>query len=215
MAVSQNLTVETLREVFRNLQAWHSLYEAEGVDVLNGPDGEQWSLWDMDALYEMSQYYLSVRQRQAIRLCLYENLSEVRAARSMGTDEANPVTMYASSGLETLVHLYRVGMLPSVNDFRREVAKSLSRSKKPLPASTGWMYDWGEDMADIMEKTYSGRAPVSRPDVNITVTTLTVAPPVLLDEGVSYDQAEAWADYLDNQYSNGGSYAGSTASAFQ
>jgi hypothetical protein len=217
LIINQSLTVETLREIFRNLQAWHSLYEAEGVDVLHAPDGEEWSLWDMDALYEMSQYYLSVRQRQAIRLCLYENLSEVRAARSMGTDEANPVTMYASSGLETLVHLYRVGMLPSVNDFRREQAKASARSKKPLPASTGWMYDWNENMADLIEQTYSGRAgPVTTPAPQpvITVTT-SVASSVPSDEGASYDQVEAWADYLDKQFSNGGSHAGSTASAFQ
>jgi hypothetical protein len=218
--LSQALTVEILRECFRNLQAWHSLYEAEGIDLLTS-DGEEWSMWDMDTLYEMSQYYLSVRQRQAIKLCLYENLSEIQAARSMGTDEANPVTMYASSGLETLVHLYRVGMLPSVKEFRREQAKASLRSKAPIPASTGWMYDWNEDMADIIEQTYS-KSPVGpvvisapHPDVQLTVMNGTPVSPVPVDEETFYYQAEAWADYLDNQFSNGGNHADSTAPAFQ
>jgi hypothetical protein len=193
MTFGQSLTVETLREMFRHLQAWHSLYEAEGTDVLTGPDGEEWSLWDIDILYEMSQYYLSVRQRQAIRLCLYENLSEARAARAMGTDESNPVTMYASSGLETLVHLYRVGMLPSVRQFRREKAKANHRNKAPIPT---WDYEWTEALADVIEETYvKQRSPLVQATVTVT------APP---SEGASYYQAEEWADYLDEQFSGGG-----------
>jgi hypothetical protein len=195
MTFGQSLTVETLREMFRHLQAWHSLYEAEGIDVLTGPDGEEWSLWDIDILYEMSQHYLSVRQRQAIKLCLYENLSEARAARAMGTDESNPVTMYASSGLETLVHLYRVGMLPSTRQFRRERAKANQRSKAPAPA---WAYDMSEALADIIEETYV------KPRPRLMVAVNMVATPSPSDEGASYYQAEEWADYLDHQYSNGG-----------
>lgn len=196
MTFGQSLTVEILREMFRHLQAWHSLYEAEGIDVLTGPDGEEWSLWDIDNLYEMSQYYLSVRQRQAIKLCLYENLSEARAARAMGTDESNPVTMYASSGLETLVHLYRVGMLPSVQQFRREKAKANMRTKAVVPT---WTYEWAEALADVIEETYI--KPRSNGHMQVAVV---LAPS---DEGVSYYQAEEWADYLDHQYANGGNGA--------
>jgi hypothetical protein len=214
MTFGQSLTVETLREMFRHLQAWHSLYEAEGIDVLTGPDGEEWSLWDIDILYEMSQHYLSVRQRQAIRLCLYENLSEARAARAMGTDESNPVTMYASSGLETLVHLYRVGMLPSVQQFRRERAKVNLRSKVMAPP---WSYDWADTLADIIEETYVKPRPASSrstsgsknepqgPSLVKTVISVTPAPS---EEGAFYYEAEEWADYLDHRYSNGkGNYA--------
>lgn len=213
MTFGQSLTVETLREMFRHLQAWHSLYEAEGIDVLTGPDGEEWSLWDIDVLYEMSQHYLSVRQRQAIKLCLYENLSEARAARSMGTDESNPVTMYASSGLETLVHLYRVGMLPSTKQFRREKAKVNLRSKAVAPA---WSYDWADTLADIIEETYvkprplsnrsanrSASVPKSEPQMPVLVRTVVSVTRAPSDEGASYYQAEEWADYLDHQYSNG------------
>jgi hypothetical protein len=198
MSLGQSLTVETLREMFRHLQAWHSLYEAEGIDLIRGPDGEEWSLWDIDILYEMSQHYLSVRQRQAIKLCLYENLSEARAARSMGTDESNPVTMYASSGLETLVHLYRVGMLPSTQQFRRERAKANGRNKVPVPA---WTYDWAETLADIVEENYV--KPRSIPPVQVTKTELIIVAQAPSDEGASYYQAEEWADYLDAQYSGG------------
>lgn len=194
MTFGQSLTVETLREMFRHLQAWHSLYEAEGIDVLSGPDGEEWSLWDIDVLYEMSQHYLSVRQRQAIKLCLYENLSEARAARAMGTDESNPVTMYASSGLETLVHLYRVGMLPSVSQFRRERAKANLRSKAPVPA---WTYDYVEALADVIEETYI------KPRGLVQTTINFIAAQAPSDEGASYYQAEEWADYLDHQYGGG------------
>jgi hypothetical protein len=214
MTFGQSLTVETLREMFRHLQAWHSLYEAEGIDVLTGPDGEEWALWDIDVLYEMSQHYLSVRQRQAIRLCLYENLSEARAARAMGTDESNPVTMYASSGLETLVHLYRVGMLPSVQQFRRERAKVNLRSKVMAPA---WSYDWADTLADVIEENYVRPRPVpnrstsgskNEPQEPALVKTVISVIPAPSEEGASYYEAEEWADYLDHQYSNGkGNYA--------
>jgi hypothetical protein len=184
MTSSQGLTVELLRELIRHLQAWHSLYEAEGTDVLTSPEGEEWSLWDIDILYEMSQYYLSARQRQAIRFCLYENLSEARAARAMGTDESIPVAMYASSGLETLVHLYRVGMLPSVKQFRREKAKADARTKVVVPAWT----EWADVLADVIEETYVKKA-------------VPVPVPVVVVEQ-DYYQAEQWADYLEAQYSN-------------
>jgi hypothetical protein len=206
MSLGQSLTVETLREMFRHLQAWHSLYEAEGIDVLTGPDGEEWALWDIDILYEMSQHYLSVRQRQAIKLCLYENLSEARAARAMGTDESNPVTMYASSGLETLVHLYRVGMLPSAQQFRREKAKVNLRSKAVAPP---WAYDLADTLADIIEENYvkprprSASIPRTEPQAPVLVRTVISVVPAPSDEGASYYEAEGWADYLDHQYSNG------------
>jgi hypothetical protein len=200
MIPGQNLTVEILRELIRHLQAWHSLYEAEGIDVLTGPDGEEWSLWDIDILYEMSQHYLSVRQRQAIKLCLYENLSEARAARAMGTDESNPVTMYASSGLESLVHLYRVGMLPSTRQFRRERAKANLRNKTTMPT---WSYDWTDTLADIIEETYVKPRTVTIQVPPLVKTVVIAVAPAPSEEGASYYQAEEWADYLDHQYSNG------------
>jgi hypothetical protein len=204
--------------MFRHLQAWHSLYEAEGIDVITGPDGEEWALWDIDILYEMSQHYLSVRQRQAIKLCLYENLSEARAARAMGTDESNPVTMYASSGLETLVHLYRVGMLPSTRQFRREKAKANLRNKAVVPT---WNYDLDDALADVIEETYMNKrpkppaVPAMRIDPKVQTSLSSpdngTSPPS--EEGVFYYQAEEWADYLDNQFSNGGNGARSPTKA--
>ena len=149
----EGFSADVLREMFRNLQAWESLYEAEGVDVLVSPEGTAWSLWDVKMLYEMSQYYLPVRHAQAIRYCLYHNLSEAQASKEMGAAELMPVSMYASSGLETLVHWSRVGMLPSNSEFRKELAKA-QRPKPKLPVYAAISVQSTEAMASWVIKNY-------------------------------------------------------------
>lgn len=99
------LTVAILRELFRNLQLFRSLYEHHGVDVVTGSEGEQYSLWDIEALYA-SASELPPRQREAIELCLIENMRERDAALKMGVSETNPVACYATVGLEKLVKVY-------------------------------------------------------------------------------------------------------------
>lgn len=111
--VTGDLTVDLLREVFRNLLAWRSLYESDGTDTLTCPDGQTLSLWDVEYLYAASQQVLPIRQRQAICRCLLYNLSEQDAAQTMNIDVTNPVAMYATSGLERLVHASKFGLLPS------------------------------------------------------------------------------------------------------
>lgn len=133
------MTVSLLRELFRNLLAWRSLYTSDGVDSLTTPDGYTVSLWDLEYLYEVSQVILPIRQRQAIRLCLLLNLSEQDAADVMRIDQTNPVAMYATSGLEKIIHMQRFNTLPSreyiFSSFKRKVNRTTA-SRKPHIAST-------------------------------------------------------------------------------
>lgn len=114
------LTVGTLRELFRNLLWWRSLYEADGVDTLPTPDGGTISLWDVNFLYSRI-VLLPPRQRQAIQLCLIENIREREAAIQMGVSPTNPVAMYATSGLEKLVLWWNAG------DFNRDTQRGAFR----------------------------------------------------------------------------------------
>lgn len=97
-----DLSVTVLRELFRNIQAFRALYEAEGIDEVMSPDGVVYSYWDVLALYAQVRK-LPERQKQAIELCLVQNMKEKDAAVLMGVSVTNPVAMYATSGLEKIV----------------------------------------------------------------------------------------------------------------
>jgi len=84
----------------RHLQAWQSLYEAEGIDSLTGPDGDIYVLADILRLYELSRQ-LDPVQAMAVH-CLYLDMPDADAARLMKTDGTRPVSDYA---LEALQHL--------------------------------------------------------------------------------------------------------------
>lgn len=95
--------VNSLRALIRNLQAWHSSYEAlEVSDVLVGPDDQSYCLWDIDAVYAL-RWSLPPRMRQAIEWFLYENVLERDAALRMGLSPSSPVAIYATVGLTKLV----------------------------------------------------------------------------------------------------------------
>jgi DNA-directed RNA polymerase specialized sigma24 family protein len=100
--------------MFRNLQAWQSVYEAEGADadIIVASDREEWSLWDIEALYDRSQLHLPGLERDAIRLCLYDNLSLAEAAEAMGSTKTSEVSAYLTKGLRTLVERYNQRRLP-------------------------------------------------------------------------------------------------------
>jgi DNA-directed RNA polymerase specialized sigma24 family protein len=105
------LDVTTLRELFRNYAAFVALYETEGIDTIVAPNGSEWCLHDLT--YLISQLHrLSPRQRQAISLCLLQNVKEKDAAVMMGVSETNPVAMYATLGLRKLIELINAGVLP-------------------------------------------------------------------------------------------------------
>lgn len=105
------MNVKTLRELFRHLQFWESIYETDRCENLTGPDAVVYNLHDIQYLYECRRL-LSPRQRQAIELCLYDNIRERDAAERMGISPTNPVAMYATHGLEKIVTLVLAGDLP-------------------------------------------------------------------------------------------------------
>jgi DNA-directed RNA polymerase specialized sigma24 family protein len=105
------LDVKTLREIFRQLQAWRSIYESDQVDTITGPGGEEICLWDIEYLYSQL-YRIPRRQREAIELYLVDNLKESDAAIAMGLKDTNPVGIYASVGLEKLIDMINAGELP-------------------------------------------------------------------------------------------------------
>lgn len=105
--------VAELRTLFRHLEELRSLYEAEGVDEIETPQGNRWSLWDLEYLYAESQKQptLTTRQSQAITLCLVHGMSEREASRIIGTAPTNPVAIYANQGLARLLELIEAGQL--------------------------------------------------------------------------------------------------------
>lgn len=109
--------VSTLRELFRNLVTWRALFETDGVEEITGPDGKTWSLWDVQYLYEQVGR-LPPRQRQAIELCLIQNIKERDAAVMMGVSETNPVMSYATLGLEKIVDMVEAGSLARFREDR-------------------------------------------------------------------------------------------------
>lgn len=117
------IEVRTLRELLRNLQAWESLYETEGIDTVTGPNGQKYCLQDIRYLYDLSQgritdssgtpiHPLSPRQSQAIRLFLYENIRETDVAQIMGVSITNPVASYATQGMVKLNELIENDQIP-------------------------------------------------------------------------------------------------------
>lgn len=112
--------VSILRDVLRHLQVWRAIHEAEGMETITFPGGEQWSLWDVHVVLEKGLPLLPPRQRQAIQLCLLEGLREVDVARIMGVSLTNPVSMYAAEGLKSLVRMMDEGTIPALTDQKRE-----------------------------------------------------------------------------------------------
>jgi len=109
------ISVAVLRELFRNLQAFHSLFESDGIDTITH-EGESYTLADIDELFRQSQKILPKRQRESIAMCLYMNMKEVDVAEAMGVSSTNPVAMYATAGLKRLIGLVQMGQFPRFKD---------------------------------------------------------------------------------------------------
>ena len=105
------ISVTVLRELFRNLQEWDSLYQSEGIDTITGDDGQSYSLWDLKYLYGHLGK-LPKRQHQAIELYLVQNMREADAAVVMGVSATNPIGIYATVGLKKLIGMIEAGELP-------------------------------------------------------------------------------------------------------
>jgi hypothetical protein len=116
-AVPANPRVSELRELLRHLRAFRAVYEETGMDDIPTPDGTVWSLWDLEYL-ESQLCRLTLRQRQAITLCLVHNMRERDAAVAMGVSATNPVSMYASLGLQRLLDMVDAGELVRFRENR-------------------------------------------------------------------------------------------------
>lgn len=98
------LLVDTHRSLLRNLQQWRSCFEsAEVSDIVISPiDGQEYSLWDIERFYGYRSL-LPDRQRLSMQYCLYENRREADAAVLLGIKPTNPVSIYATIGLTSLL----------------------------------------------------------------------------------------------------------------
>lgn len=106
------LSVGVLREAFRNLQHFRSVFETDGVDTIVGPEGIEICLWDLEYLYSEVPKVLPLRQSQAIEFFLVRNLKESVVAEMMGISPNNPIGSYATAGLEKLIRLINEGCFP-------------------------------------------------------------------------------------------------------
>lgn len=94
----------TLRNLLKTYGQFRVYYEeGEVEDTLIGPDGEEYSLWDLQRMIEVLVPKLPPRMAEAIDLFLVQGMREVDAAIAMGLSPTNPVAMYASEGLSKLV----------------------------------------------------------------------------------------------------------------
>lgn len=115
---STRVDTATLRELFRHLQAFQGLRETSNITEITGPNGQTYSVYDIEYLYECRKL-LSPRQRQAIELFLYEQIKERDVASMMGVAPTNPIAIYATQGLNRLCDLIAKGELPK---YRQEVS---------------------------------------------------------------------------------------------
>lgn len=118
------MTVDILRDLFRNLQLWQAMFEVGNVGLtIVGPDRQEYCLTDIEYLYECRNLkrpdrhgkvapVLSPRQREAIELFLYHGISEKEASVRMGIAPTNPIGMYATEGLKKIVGFIEAGELP-------------------------------------------------------------------------------------------------------
>lgn len=155
--------VAELRSLFRHLAELRSLYESKGVDEVVTPDGKHWSLWDLEYLYRESQKAenLTLRQSQAIHLCLIEGLSEREASKVIGTKPTNPVAIYANQGLARLLELQEAGrfarfqpLIDPEETRRRQRQAKLQHLAEQIRAAT------------IVETTGCWVYPLSHPRIN-------------------------------------------------
>lgn len=97
------LTVDTLRTLLRGLRQWRAAVEDIGLTEIVDSSGQEWVIWDVEAIFYASQNVLPVRQSQAISMFLVDGMRERDVAISMGISPTNPIGMYATDGLRTLV----------------------------------------------------------------------------------------------------------------
>lgn len=115
-AVPRDPKISELRELFKYLQEFRVVFRDSGTEEIKTPYGSSWSIWDLEYLYQQCDR-LTLRQRQAITLCLVHGMREKDAAVAMGVSATNPVMMYATLGLRRLLDMVEDGEL---DRFRHE-----------------------------------------------------------------------------------------------
>lgn len=110
-----NLSVSVLRECFRHLQHFRAVFEETQTDVLTGPDGIEICLWDLEYLYSQLPEKLPLRQWQAIEWFLVQGLMEEEVAEMMGIAPNNPIGMYATAGLKSIIRKITEGEFDNFN----------------------------------------------------------------------------------------------------
>lgn len=98
-----------LRELFRHLQEFESLFLTEGIDTLTGPDGANYSIFDLRRLYDRRRMLLTPQRARAIHYFLYLDMREQDAAQAMGLGRDTPVAIYATQGLRQLAAAWADG----------------------------------------------------------------------------------------------------------
>lgn len=73
--------------------------------------GTEWSIYDIERIITTGFPRLSPRKRQAIQLFLIEDHSEESVARMMGVSVTNPIGMYATDGIVTILSMLDQGEL--------------------------------------------------------------------------------------------------------
>lgn len=87
------------------------LFQAQGIDAVKGPDGTDYSLFDIRRLYDKRGEIVSPQRSRAIEFFLYRDMREQDAAVAMGLSEDTPVAIYATQGLRQLAAAWDAGGL--------------------------------------------------------------------------------------------------------
>jgi hypothetical protein len=151
-AIPKDPRVSELREMFRFLTTFRVLFETTGTEQIVNPQGNEWSLWDLEYLYQATDR-LRMAQRQAITLCLVNGMLEKEAAVAMGVSPTNPVGMYATLGLKRLLEMVDRGELErfrerprnpvAVAEDRESYLDALAafiRSRVQVTAESCWLF---------------------------------------------------------------------------
>lgn len=163
-AVPSDPRISELRSLFKYLQEFRSVFEETGMDEISTPFGNTWSLWDLEYLYRQCSR-LTLRQQQAITLCLIHGMKEKDAAKAMGVSETNPVMMYATLGLRRLLDLIEYGELDLFRQGLESEAEVFHRRRQSLHQLAGMI----KSEIQVVRNCWilSGHRPGDRPRVRV------------------------------------------------
>lgn len=125
--------VAHLRWCFRNLLDLRELSRLTDLDVIKGPDGTEIALAELERLCARVAC-LSPRQRQAIETHLIRGMRQKDVAIMMGLAPSNPIGLYATVGLRTLLGHEGKGRRKPLKPRPLKIPKSPSKiPKSPKP----------------------------------------------------------------------------------